>query len=591
VLLALSALTGLGLYARGLKTVFPNVSVGGMNLGGLTRREAELELRAADYERSGSEGIRATLTFPNGESFSVDAKDAGMRPSAARSAAMAADYGRGGSLFTAAASYLRCVFTRTELIPQGEALIDTQYVRSATDAAADRFNLALMRGAYRIEGDSIIVVKGAGGALASPDEVFELTVEALRESEMRNEPVEARYDVSRPDAGEVDLKALYRQLAREPVTAEYDPLAHTATQSVTGVSFDVTGAERMLAQAGIGAEVVIPLIYTQPEMTTERLNAMLFRDVLSERSTNVAGASNRATNIRLAAAAVNGTVLNPGDEFSFNNVVGERTEAKGYRLAGAYVGGETVQETGGGICQVSSTIYDCVLRADLEVVSRVSHMFVVTYLPYGNDATVNWGTIDFKFKNNTEYPLRIESAMEDRSLTVRLIGTKTDDGYVKTDFVTISTSGYKTIHREDPSVKPGTSVVDTAGHGGIVVETYKYRYDKSGELLEKTFVSRSSYKAHNRVVLVPVGTLETDSTPSAGSGNGDGGDSGETSEPSTPHESAETAPEPTPIISPEPARTESESSDSPSPSPSPAPSSPPGGNGEADASSAAPDAT
>jgi vancomycin resistance protein YoaR len=160
----------------------------------------------------------------------------------------------------------------------------------------------------------------------------------------------------------------------------------------------VAAAEKLFDAAAIGQTVTIRLIYTQTEVTTDALSELLFRDILSERKTYVAGTSNRKSNVALAASAINGKILNPGETFSYNETVGERTVEKGYKSAGAYVNGEVVEEIGGGICQVSSTLYNCVLYADLEVVERSNHMFIVTYLPLGNDATVNWGTVDFKFK-------------------------------------------------------------------------------------------------------------------------------------------------------------------------------------------------
>ncbi|MDR2664950.1 MAG: VanW family protein, partial [Oscillospiraceae bacterium] len=360
----------------------------------------------------------------------------------------------------------------------------------------------------------IVVVRGAGSSAADPEDVFDATIEALNESVRTNSPVEVEYNAPSSAGGDIDLDALLREVARDPVSAVYDPETLEISDSTVGVSFDREIARAMLDGAVAGERIVIPLVFTQPEVTKEQLEGLLFRDILAERTTTVAGTSNRARNIQLAAEAINGLVLNPGDEFSFNGTVGQRTSEKGYLSAGAYAGGKTIQEIGGGICQVSSTIYDCVLHADLEVVSRSNHMFVVTYLPYGNDATVNWGTIDFKFKNNTDYPIRIESVLVERKLTVKLHGTKTDTGYVKTDYVTISSTGFNTVEMEDESVAPGTSKVDTAGHSGLVVETYKYYYDADGNLLNKTFVSRSSYRAQDKIVLVPPGTLEPEPSES-----------------------------------------------------------------------------
>jgi hypothetical protein len=126
-------------------------------------------------------------------------------------------------------------------------------------------------------------------------------------------------------------------------------------------------------------------------------------------------------------------------------------------------------------------------------------MFTVGYLPLGNDATVNWGTVDFKFKNNTEYPIKIEAFMEDEYLTVKLHGTKTNTNYIEVQYVVISTTPFETIEQEDPSVAPGTKVEKSGGHTGYVVDTYRYLYDENDNLIEKTFIDRSPYRVQNKV--------------------------------------------------------------------------------------------
>ncbi|MDR3210261.1 MAG: VanW family protein, partial [Oscillospiraceae bacterium] len=312
---------------------------------------------------------------------------------------------------------------------------------------------------------------------------------------------------------DIDLVAIYNAIAVEPFSAAYDPETHEISESVVGVSFDMNAAQRAIDDAAYGEAVTIPLVFTEPETTKESLEALLFRDILSERTTNIAGTSNRLNNITLAAAACNGLVLNPGETFSFNESLGERTSAKGYKEAGAYAGGKTVQEIGGGICQVSSTLYYCVLYADLEVVTRSNHMFIVTYLPVGVDATVNWGSIDFKFKNDTEYPIRIETVVSGRSLAVKLVGTRFDKNYIKVESSTVSQSEFDTVEMEDETVEPGTTKVDTEGHPGYVVDTYKCYYDADGTLLKREFITRSTYRAMNTIILVPVGTLIDPSAP------------------------------------------------------------------------------
>ena len=143
---------------------------------------------------------------------------------------------------------------------------------------------------------------------------------------------------------------------------------------------------------GDGSEqsYTIPVKRTPAEVTADRLAEVLFSDTLASTSTSLnAGNRDRTNNVRLACEHINGTILNPGDEFSYNGVVGERTAARGFKAAGAYANGKVVDEVGGGVCQPSSTLYMAVLRADLEVTERHNHSFTVAYTPLGEDATVS----------------------------------------------------------------------------------------------------------------------------------------------------------------------------------------------------------
>ena len=227
-----------------------------------------------------------------------------------------------------------------------------------------------------------------------------------------------------------------------------------------------------------------------------------FDDLISESETVIDGTNNRLNNITVATETINGTILRPGDVFSFNDIVGERTRERGYLEAGAFVGGRLVDEVGGGICQVSSTLYHAVLLADLEVVDRRPHGFTVSYLPFGCDAAVSWGSLDFKFKNSTDYAVKIESTVSDRNLTVKLIGTNSDDTHIEIETVSISSTPFQVVEREDDSVPYGSTEVYDPGMEGQVVETYKRLYSSDGELISRTLVSKDTYKTQDRIILV-----------------------------------------------------------------------------------------
>ena len=139
-------------------------------------------------------------------------------------------------------------------------------------------------------------------------------------------------------------------------------------------------------------------------------------------TTNTTSNQKRNTNVKLAAQAINGIVLQPGEEFSFNNRVGERTEAKGYQGAAAYNNGEVVQEIGGGVCQVSSTMYNAVVKAGLKTTMRRSHTFEPSYVTPGTDATVSWGGPDYKFVNNSSAAIGIRASYYNQTCTVSIYG-------------------------------------------------------------------------------------------------------------------------------------------------------------------------
>ena len=220
------------------------------------------------------------------------------------------------------------------------------------------------------------------------------------------------------------------------------------TQSVVGRTFDVEAAEKAWAEASYGDTVVIPMTVTNPEHTTEEINSMLFADKLSknwtmvkllnrdycdEVRTSLSGSSdNRISNVKKACALLDGLILIPGQTLSFNDTLGERTEANGWLPATAYADGEVRQEYGGGICQVSSTLYNAVLYSNLEIVDRSCHQFQVGYLPWGMDATVSWGGPDFKFRNNADYPIKIHAWVDEETneCCVQILGTDVNHQYV-----------------------------------------------------------------------------------------------------------------------------------------------------------------
>ena len=211
----------------------------------------------------------------------------------------------------------------------------------------------------------------------------------------------------------------------------------------------------------------------------------------------------RTHNLTLACQAINGTVLEPGEVFSFNKIVGERTAEKGYREATVYAeGGASVPALGGGVCQVASTIYMCTLLADLEVVERSPHMYAVTYVPMGMDATIYWGSLDYKFRNSTSHPLMIQASVSGGKVHIKLLGTKESNNTVKMSYTVLETIPWKTVEKQDSSKDAGYRQVTVTPYTGYRVQTYKERYDADGKLISKDKCAYSTYQKRDQTVVV-----------------------------------------------------------------------------------------
>lgn len=269
-----------------------------------------------------------------------------------------------------------------------------------------------------------------------------------------------------PDAP--DLDAISASVCVPAANDTLDRERYEVIPGSYGCAFDLDAAKKALAEADWGETLTLPMHYTEPEILGD---AVYYQDVLGSCETKHTDDENRNTNLRLVCEILDGYVIQPGEEFSYNGVIGERTEERGFKSAGAYSGNRLVKDIGGGVCQGSSTLYNCVLLADLEVTERVCHGFTVNYLPIGLDAAVNWATkTDFKFRNNFHFPVMIRAEVSDGYMKMQIIGTDEKDYYVE------MRSG-----RSDEELR-------------IYSNSYKYKYDKeTGELISKDLEARSSY--------------------------------------------------------------------------------------------------
>ena len=295
-----------------------------------------------------------------------------------------------------------------------------------------------------------------------------------------------------------------------------DTKEFTITPEETGMTIDIEGAvnqvNELFAKKEYTGSVVVPSIVKEPEITTEKIKANF--GLIGEHTTKASNNANRNNNLNQACKNINGTILKPGEEFSFNKVVGQRTTANGFKEATVILGGQYEQGLGGGVCQVSSTLYNAVLKSDLKITKRSAHAWPSDYVLEGLDATVNWPDLDFKFKNDTDYQIIVVMWFEskDRTVHAQIYGKRLPDEQtivLRSECVG-STAAGKTVYEEDKTMEVGKTKVVRQAHKGLTIKTYKIWQDKDGKEVKRDFITTTTYNSYGKKI--NVGTKKADGT-------------------------------------------------------------------------------
>lgn len=299
-----------------------------------------------------------------------------------------------------------------------------------------------------------------GSALAFADSAAQSATSATVSAKQQATTVSAVYMRSEPRNGTAIVCTIPENAAIEQI-AQNGNWYQVSYNGKTGYIY-----KKFLKQAGeTEAPAQQPQANTsQPSNAADNTTANTategeeFSDVLGSKTTYYnTSVTGRSTNIRLATEAIDGTVLQPGETFSLNGVVGRRTAAKGYQTAIIFQNGKQVEGLGGGVCQVSSTVYGAVLYADLQVTERSSHQFQVSYTPVSQDAAVYYGSQDFQFVNDTDNPIKIAASASNGSLTVTIYGTKTTEKKVTLSSKSSVSGKYKYASLYKTVTENGTS--------------------------------------------------------------------------------------------------------------------------------------
>lgn len=430
VLLLAGAVTAAGYMVTSSTTILPNLYVGGVFVGGMDKESAKSAIEASGWDEKAKTPLTVTLMGRTEIEIAQYASGAMHTVDEAADAAYA--YGHTGSWYANLFDYVKSYLRPTE-INSASIVYNEEYIRTQCEKGIKSLEEELGDGSYEIDKENslLCMVKGAGELKFDLADMTAVIIDALGDGKTE---IDYNYITSTPKMP--DFQKIHDDLAAEPADAYFsDDGKFTVIDDVEGCDFDVTEAETIWKDAEPAADVEIPIKLTFPEVTGDYLRSLLYRDVLGTMTTYFPKSNeNRISNIQLACSKIEGTILYPGDVFSYNDALGERTEAAGFKMAGAYSNGEVVEELGGGICQVSSTLYSAMLYAyRVNTVQRVPHYFPVDYLEKGYDATVSWPKPDFKFRNDTDYPIKIVTHCnaEEKSLTVEIMGTNLDGTYIQ----------------------------------------------------------------------------------------------------------------------------------------------------------------
>lgn len=492
IILGIILSTVFALFNINNEKMMSGISISGIEISGLSKEEAKSKIETVYNEKKQKEiGIKyqeyeATLSPTILEvNYNID-----------KAIEEAYDVGRRENIFF---SNYDILFT---LIRKKNINVEMSLNEEAAKQSIKDINVNLpglvIESSYSIEEDELIITKGHAGIWVEEEKLLESVKDKLDDINSNEDYIEIPVVNKEPEA--IDIDKIYKEVHKEAKDAYYTKEPFAVYPEVEGVDFDLEAARALLAEDK--EEYVIKLIITKPKVTIDQIGTEAFPDQLGTFTTRFDESDvDRSTNLKIACQKINGTVLLAGETFSYNKELGPRTAAAGYKNGKIYSGGEVVDGIGGGICQISSTLYNAVLLSNLEIVERRNHQFVTSYVGAGRDATVVYGAIDFRFKNTREYPVRILASAKNGIATVSIYGIKEENEYTyKFSTKTVATIPFSTKYEEDANLTVGTEKVKQKGANGITTETYITKM-LNGKVVSTELLSRDTYNAMARIII------------------------------------------------------------------------------------------
>lgn len=497
------ALTVFSIVASVNNKIISGVTINGVDVSGLTVNEAEEKLNKQIEETKINELNIEYEDYKN----TIIRDDLNINYSVKNAVDKAYKIGRDNNIILNNFKIIGTFFSKEDI--RIETSYNTEMMDSIVEDVSTKLPGLVVEYTYCIEDDELIITPGKAGIALNEEEFRNGILNRFAGNILNKDESIMKIPVVNKEPDDIDIEKIYEEIHTEPQDAyiKKDPFEIVVDKD--GVDFDISmeEAKKIVSEKG-KEEYIIPLKITKAKKTVKDLGSKAFPDRLSRYSTRYdASNRDRSTNLELSAKKINGTVLLPGEEFSYNKVVGKRTIENGYKNAAVFSNGRVEDGLGGGICQISTTLYNAVLLANLEITERRNHSFVTSYEDPGRDATVVYGVQDFKFKNSRKYPVKIEASVKNGVATMTVMGIKEDVEYdVIIRAYKTATIPYKTEKRKNANLAEGKEKVIQSGTNGCKAVCYRDLY-LDGKKVKTELLSRDTYSTMKRIV--EVGTKKT----------------------------------------------------------------------------------
>lgn len=476
---------------------------------GLLKTDGEGQ-EAKTPEQSAFEALSNIKVSPKEIDFEVNAK---------KIAEDAYKIGREGNLVQKGKEIIESILKNKKEVKEEKPKYNEETLKNLSLEIDSKIPGKTLNNIYTVVEDKLIITKGEAGLEIDEKNLANKIVEDFTNAKEGNK-VEKKQDEAADEKDEekakiekviylktvekkpdvIDIEKIYNEVKKEVKDASFNKEEQRIEKEVVGIDFAISldEAKKMLEEDK--EEYTIPLVLTQPKVTSSAFLNVAFPDTLSTYTSNAPGCGpDRATNLRVASNRISGTVLNPGEIFSFNRIIGSVTTAGGYRPGGVYTSRGVESGIGGGICQVVSTLYNAALMSGMEIVERHQHSYLVDYVPAGRDATMYIPTLDLKFRNSLSRPVKVVASANGGVVTVSFRGV--DEGVRgEVSSVINSRTPAKVVRVPDPNLPEGQEVRSGYGIDGVSSTTY-YKLTKNGTVLKNQVIHSDYYRQVGQITV------------------------------------------------------------------------------------------